>query len=67
MLNAEIIRGLIKSSPFSMENMANALGISERNLYYKLKNNTLTINEINMIALLLNTEITNFIEEKEGN
>lgn len=53
-IDIDKIRRLLKQSPFSMQEISKILGFSERNLYYKLKRETLTIRELNLLINLLN-------------
>lgn len=60
MLSSEVIRGILKKSPFSMNDIAMILGIGKRTLYERLKYDKLTLNEINILLQLLNMEINQF-------
>ena len=60
-IDCEKIRWAIKCSPFLFEDIARILGISERNLYYKLKTETLRIKELNTIIELLNIDMKDIL------
>ena len=63
MISSERIRGHIKKSSFEMKDIAVILNISERNLYYKLRNDGLTVGEVNAICRVLNLKFED-IEER---
>ena len=63
MLSSERIREHIKKSSFEMKDIAVILDVSERNLYYKLKNDRLTVQEINVLLRVLNLKLSD-IEER---
>lgn len=63
MISSKRIREEIKKSSFEMKDIAVILSISERNLYYKLKNDRLTVQEINTICRVLNLKFED-IEER---
>lgn len=64
MISSEKIRKKIKESSFEMRDIALVLNISERNLYYKLKNEKLTIKEINVLCKILNLDIEDMKENE---
>lgn len=64
MISSEKIRKKIKESSFEMRDIALVLSISERNLYYKLKNEKLTIKEINVLCKILNLSIEDMKENE---
>lgn len=64
MISSEKIRKKIKESSFEMRDIALILNISERNLYYKLKNEKLTIKEINVLCKILNLDIEDMKENE---
>ena len=64
MISSEKIRKKIKESSFEMRDIALVLNISERNLYYKLKNEKLTIKEINVLCKILNLSIEDMKENE---
>lgn len=64
MISSEKIRKKIKESSFEMRDIALVLNISERNLYYKLKNERLTIKEINVLCKILNLSIEDMKENE---
>ena len=63
MISSERIREHIKKSSFEMKDIAVILNISERNLYYKLRNDGLTVGEVNAICRVLNLKFED-IEER---
>lgn len=63
MISSKRIREEIKKSSFQMKDIAVILSISQRNLYYKLKNDRLTIGEVNAICRVLNLKLED-IEER---
>ena len=63
MISSERIREHIKKSSFEMKDIAVILDVSERNLYYKLKNDGLTVQEINILIRVLNLKLKD-IEER---
>ena len=63
MISSERIREHIKKSSFEMKDIAVILSISERNLYYKLRNDGLDVSEINTICRVLNLKLED-IEER---
>ena len=63
MISSQRIREEIKKSSFEMKDIAVILSISERNLYYKLKNDRLTVGEVNTICRILNLKLDD-IEER---
>ena len=63
MISSKKIREHIKKSSFEMKDIAVILSISQRNLYYKLKNDRLTIGEVNAICRVLNLKLED-IEER---
>ena len=63
MISSEKIREHIKKSSFEMKDIAVILNISERNLYYKLRNDGLNVGEVNAICRVLNLKIED-IEER---
>ena len=63
MISSERIREHIKKSSFEMKDIAVILNISERNLYYKLRNDGLNVGEVNAICRVLNLKIED-IEER---
>ena len=63
MISSERIREHIKKSSFEMKDIAVILDVSERNLYYKLKNDGLTVQEINILIRVLNLKLED-IEER---
>lgn len=63
MISSQRIREEIKKSSFEMKDIAVILSISERNLYYKLKNDRLTVAEVNAICRVLNLKFED-IEER---
>ena len=64
MISSEKIRKKIKESSFEMRDIALVLNNSERNLYYKLKNEKLTIKEINVLCKILNLDIEDMKENE---
>lgn len=64
MISSEKIRKKIKESSFDMRDIALILNISERNLYYKIKNERLTIKEINVLCKILNLSIEDMKENE---
>ena len=58
MISSERIREHIKKSSFEMKDIAVILDVSERNLYYKLRNDGLTIQEINVLLRVLNLKLS---------
>ena len=63
MISSKRIREEIKKSSFEMKDIAVILSISQRNLYYKLKNDRLTVAEVNTICRVLNLKFED-IEER---
>ena len=63
MISSQRIREEIKKSSFEMKDIAVILSISQRNLYYKLKNDRLTVAEVNTICRVLNLKFED-IEER---
>lgn len=63
-ISSEKIRKKIKESSFDMRDIALILNISERNLYYKIKNEKLTIKEINILCKILNLSIEDMKENE---
>ena len=63
MISSQRIREHIKKSSFEMKDIAVILDVSERNLYYKLKNDRLTVAEVNAICRVLNLKLED-IEER---
>ena len=63
MISSKRIREEIKKSSFEMKDIAVILSISQRNLYYKLKNDRLTVAEVNAICRVLNLKFED-IEER---
>ena len=61
-ISCEKIRWAIKCSSFLFEDIALMLNISERNLYHKLKTDTLRIKELNDICKVLNLNINDICE-----
>lgn len=61
-ISLEKLRASIKFSSFSMQDIARVLDMSERNLYFKLKNETLRIDELNTIIRILNIDVNEIVE-----
>ncbi|MBP3707070.1 MAG: helix-turn-helix domain-containing protein [Clostridia bacterium] len=60
-INLNKLRKKIKDSSFKMIDISVILGVSERNLYYKL-NGSLTIEELNTICRILNIELEELLD-----
>ena len=62
MISSKKIRDCIKDSHFRFEDIANALGMSERTIFRRLENNSLTIENLNTLLKILNVDIKKFEE-----
>ena len=62
MISSKKIKDCIKSSHFRFEDISNALNISRKTLFLRLKNNSLTIENLNVLLKILNVEVTEFLE-----
>ena len=62
MISSKKIKDCIKSSHFRFEDVANALNISRSTLFRRLENNSLTVENLNVLLKVLNVEVTKFEE-----
>ena len=62
MISSAKIKDCIKSSHFRFEDVASGLGISRRTLFRRLENNSLTIENLNVLLKILNVDIKKFEE-----
>ena len=62
MISSKKIKDCIKSSHFRFEDVANALNISRSTLFRRLENNSLTVENLNVLLKILNVDIKKFEE-----
>ena len=62
MISSKKIKDCIKDSHFRFEDVANAMNISRRTLFRRLENNSLTVENLNVLLKVLNVEVTKFEE-----
>ena len=62
MISSAKIKDCIKDSHFRFEDIANAMNISRRTLFRRLENNSLTVENLNVLLKVLNVEVTKFEE-----